>query len=213
MADFNFNLWYDSYDPNFTQISKDSLIPEKWITYQSISQDKYKDYILKPINRYVEFLYPKPELVSISESTVRLRQRTHAEIFLLENDSGFRNIDRPHMRQYYQTKKEYPTSSSCFDPAFLFYVPWFLDHSCVAKFENIEGSSFEVYDSTFSYYPVSSETYYVEPHLVPFRFKKVGPHMKSESFGKIKRSSPMFDIVIDSDAIIIERIRKFYEEN
>jgi hypothetical protein len=117
------------------------------------------------------------------------------------------------MRQYYQTKKEYPSSDECFDPAFLFYVPWFIDHSCVARFENVEDSPFLVYDSSFRYKLAPDYADYIEPHLVPFKFKRAGDHMKRKGFGKVPRSSTMFDIVIDSDAIIIERIRKFYEKN
>lgn len=211
MSNFNFDLWYESYDPNFTEICYDSFIPEKWITYQSISQDKYEGIILKPINRYVEFLYPKPELVSIKDGKVRLRQKTHAGIFLLDNEEGFRNVDRPHMRQYYQTKKEYPDTPDCFNPAFLFYVPWFIDHSVTVSFESIDGSPFLVYPSTFDYAPVERNSQYIEPHFVPFKFKRVGPHMSTNSFGKINKQAPMFDMVFDSDAIIVERIRKVYE--
>ena len=158
-------------------------------------------------------MYPKPELISISENKIRLRQKTHAAIFLLEKDGHFRNVDRPHMRQYYQTSNQYPISKDCFEPAYLFYTPWFIDHSCMVKFENIEDSPFLVYNSSFKYDPVDRMADYVEPHFVPFRFKRVGPHMKSKDFGKIQKSAPMFDMVIDADAIIIERIRKFYEEN
>jgi len=210
---FNFNLWYDTYDPNFIQISHDSNIPEKWIRYQSISRDKYNDSIIKPINRYVEFLYPRPELISIEGSQVRLRQKTHADIFLLENKAGFRNVDRPHMRQYYQTKKSYPLREDLFEPAFVFYVPWFIDGGATVKFENIEDSPFLVYESSFTYAAISNTTDYVEPHFVPFRFKRSGKHMVNNNFGKIKRQSPMFDMVFDSSAIMIERIKDFYEKN
>jgi hypothetical protein len=213
MESFNFDLWYDTYDPNFTQISYDSRIPEKWIRYQSISRDKYDSSIIKPINRYVEFLYPRPELISIEGSQVRLRQKTHADIFLLETETGFRNVDRPHMRQYYQTKKQYPKEDSLFDPAFVFYTPWFVDDNVNVKFEKIENSPFLVYDSSFSYKAITSDANYIEPNFIPFKFKRKGSHMVNDNFGKIKRGTPMFDMVFDSSAIIIERIKDFYEKD
>jgi hypothetical protein len=210
---FNFNLWYDTYDPDFIKISYESRIPEKWITYQSISRDKYDDSIIKPINRYVEFLYPKPELVSIEGTQVRLRQKTHADIFLLDNEDGFRNVDRPHMRQYYQTKKAYPSEEDLFEPAFVFYVPWFIDSDIAVKFEKVEDSPFLVYESLFNYKAIPNSIDYIEPHFVPFKFKKKGGHMVNNNFGKVKRQSPMFDMVFDASAIMVERIKDFYEKN
>jgi hypothetical protein len=213
MESFNFNLWYDTYDPDFIKISHESRIPEKWINYQSISRDKYDHSIIKPINRYVEFLYPRPELISIEGTQVRLRQKTHADIFLLEKNGNFRNVDRPHMRQYYQTKREYPKEDNLFDPAFVFYVPWFIDDNVSVKFETIKDSPFLTYESFFNYSPISVDTQYVRPHLVPFKFKRKGKHMIDYGFGKIKKGSPMFDMVFDSSAIMIERIKDFYEKN
>lgn len=210
---FNFNLWYDTYDPNFIQISHESNIPEKWIRYQSISRDKYDSSIIKPINRYVEFLYPRPDLVSIIGSEVRLRQKTHADIFLLDKERGFINVDRPHMRQYYKTKKAYPLEKDLFEPAFIFYVPWFIDDNVTVKFENVKDSPFLVYPSSFSYAKILSTTDYIEPHFVPFKFKKTGKHMVKDGFGKIKKESVMFDMVFDSNDIMIERIKDFYEKN
>lgn len=213
MESFNFNLWYDTYDPDFIKISHDSNIPEKWIRYQSISRDKYDDSPIKPINRYVEFLYPRPELVSVEGSRVRLRQKTHADIFLLETRFGFKNVDRPHMRQYYQTKKDYPLGEDLFEPAFVFYVPWFIDSDIPVRFEKVEDSPFLVYESLFNYKAIPNNMDYIEPHFVPFKFKRKGRHMVNDSFGKIKRQSPMFDMVFDSSAIMIERIKDFYEKN
>jgi hypothetical protein len=161
----------------------------------------------------VEFLYPRPELISIEGTQIRLRQKTHADIFLLETNLGFRNVDRPHMRQYYQTKKEYLKEDNLFDPSFVFYVPWFIDDNVSVKFETIGDSPFLTYESFFNYSPISADTRYVSPHFVPFKFKRKGKHMLDDGFGKIKKGSPMFDMVFDSSAIMIERIKDFYEKN
>lgn len=212
--EIDFELWYNTYDPIFTDISKKSLLPDKWINYQQIDHDKYQDLIIKPINQYVQALYQPPELVSAEGNTVRLRQKNHAGFFLLDSTEGFINVDRPHMRQYYQTKLSYPADDQCFDPVFLFYTPWFIDYDVTAVIEGTtEKSPFMVYPVNVKYSKVPRNTRYVEPKFVPFRFKKMGPHMVKESFGKIPAGSEMFDIVIVGDDILIEKIGRFYEKN
>jgi hypothetical protein len=214
LESFNFNLWYDTYDPKFIEICHQSRIPDKWVSYQKINHSKYLGSILKPINQYVEALYPPPKLISLDNNTIRLRQYTHAGIFLLDNTIEFTNVDRPHMRQYYQTKNSYPLKDDCFEPAYLFYVPWAIDEQITARFEQpLEDSSFHIYPSSYVFNKIPESAQYVEPNFVPFKFKKVGKHMATESFGKIPSGSPMFDIVIDSNDILIKRIKEFYEHN
>jgi hypothetical protein len=214
IEDDDFNVWYNSYDPNFLEIGRASLIPDKWQNYQAINHDKFAESIIKPINRYVQELYPRPDLVSIKDNLVTLRQRNHAQIFLLDSTDGFINIDRPHMRQYYQTRQEYPADTECFDQPYLFYAPWFLDENVEASFcQADEWSPFKIYEKDVFYNKQDRSTKYVEPYFIPFRFKKVGPHMKQESFGKIDKGVAMFDIKILLDDILIEKIRNFYEED
>jgi hypothetical protein len=215
---FNFNIWYESYDPHFTDINRKSFIPEKWLSYQAIDHDKFGELPIKPINRYVEKLYPRPDLVSINDGVVRLRQRNHAEILLLDYDpnhrNSFRNLDRPHMRQYYQTKKDYPEIDICFDQVYLFYTPWILDENLDVIFEQAEEESpVYIYETKSSFQKESKDCRYIEPKFVPFRFKKIGPHMSTQNLGKVKRLSPIFDIVFQADDILIERIKEFYEKN
>jgi hypothetical protein len=213
MDNFNFNLWYDTYDPNFTDISHRSLLPEKWITFHAISHDKFDRSVIKPINRYVEFLYPRPELISIENNLVTLRQRTHAEIFLLQEE-GFRNIDRPWMRQYYQTKNNFANQSDCFDEPYLFYTPWFLDLDITARIRPAgEDSPFEIKEKDIHYKKVSKFSQYVDPEFILFKFRRNGPHMVSDTFGKIPLGSAMFDIVFPANDIIIEKVKDFYEQN
>jgi hypothetical protein len=213
MDDFNFNLWYEAYDPGFTEININSLVPLKWLKYSEINHNRYSESLIKPINRYVEKLYPMPELVSIEGNTVRLRQKNHAEFFLLYKDGKFVNRDRPHIRQYYNTKAKYPESEDCFDPVYLFYAPWFIDSEVSVRFEQPANSPFEIYGFESQYKPISSNAEFVEPFFIPFRFKKVGSHMVSENYGRIKRQSPMFDIVLDLNDILIKKVEKFYEKD
>jgi hypothetical protein len=212
MNNFNFNLWYETYDPNFIDISHKSLLPEKWINFQAISHDVFNNSVIKPINRYVEFLYPKPELISIINNTITLRQRNHAEIFLLQ-EKEFKNIDRPWMRQYYQTKDNFEVADSFSEP-YIFYMPWFLDIDIEAAIKNPEEESpFVIKEKNVLYKKVSRFSQYVEPSYVSFKFKKSGPHMVKDNFGKIPIGSAMFDIVFSVDDIIVEKIKDFYEYN
>lgn len=211
---YNFNIWYETYDPNFIEISQRSLIPYKWLSYKTVTKDKVYDSPIKPINRYVEFLYPEPELVSIQGNSIRLRQRNHAEIFLLENEKGFKNIDRPHMRQYYQTAKTFSPDASCFDPVYIFYVPWFIDEDIEIKFERPqEDSPFLIYPTSDRYNKINGNEEFIEPKFVPFRFKKDGDHMDRPGFGRIKIGSPMFDIIFDASDILVQKIKDFYGKN
>jgi len=214
MNSFNFNIWYESYDPNFIDINKKSLVPEKWLSYQKINHDKFANSILKPINRYVEALYPAPELVSIIENQVTLRQKTHAGIFLLNDSGSFYNVDRPHMRQYYQTKINHSFDSDCFDKPYVFYVPWAIDADVEVKIKqpNTE-SPFKIKESAVSYKKINQSTLYLEPNFVSFKFKRIGAHMINQDFGKIKPGAPMFDITLSLSDILVERMREFYENN
>jgi hypothetical protein len=210
----NFNIWYETEDPNFIDISIRSNIPRNWLSYQAILRGANKDSVIKPINRYVERLVPAPELVSIENNIVRLRQGNHAEVFLLEREDGsFYNVDRPWMRQYYNTDQSaYDTPAECFPGAYKFYIPWILDEHVSISIEPVKDSPFYVYPQTINCYPIPNILEYLHPFFVPFHFKRIGDHMVTEQFGKIRRQSPMFDMVFAANDILIERVRKFYEE-
>lgn len=209
----NFNIWYDTIDPNFTEISHRSNIPRHWLSYQTIISGPNKDSIIKPINLYVQRLVPPPKLISIDNNTVRLRQTTHAEIFLLQDEDGFYNVDRPWQRQYYNTdSSKYLTPKDCFEGAFKFYMPWFIDDNVSIVVEQVEDSPFAIHPQSFNCYSVPNYVNNVEPFFVPFHFKKIGSHMESESFGKTLRQSPMFDMVFSATDIMIDRVRNFYEK-
>lgn len=213
--DFDFTVWYDTYDPSFIDISRKSRLPDKWLNFQKVMNGPYKNSIIKPINRYVEALYPAPDLISIENNEVRLRQRNHAEFFLLSQDGNFRNLDRPWMRQYYNTREEPQNVDGCFPGAFKFYVPWIIDARVDVSFEapKDEESPFLVYPKKVVYAEIPADTDYIEPEFVKFNFKSTGSHMEDQEFGRILRRSPMFDIVFKADDIIVERVRKFYEHN
>jgi hypothetical protein len=209
----NFDIWYDTKDPSFTELSQRSNIPFAWLSYGVILQGKNKDSILKPINRYVERLVPPPKLISIENNIVRLRQGNHAEMFLLEKDDGeFYNVDRPWQRQYYNTALDFD-AEDCFPGTFKFYVPWFIDEDVMVYFyPPEEDTPFQTYPSIAPYKQVPINARFVEPHFVPFRFKRVGTHMVNDKFGKIPKQSAMYDMVFYANDIIVERVKEFYEK-
>ena len=85
---YDFNIWQETWDPVFSEISEKSRININWLTYSKILDSEYKDCVIKPVNNYVRNLYPAPQLISIENNTVRLRQGNHAEFFLLKKENG-----------------------------------------------------------------------------------------------------------------------------
>jgi len=212
----DFDVWYNTNDPIFSDISLKSRLPGKWVAYQPVRVGKYADSVLKPINSYVQSLVPPPRLISIEGNVIRLRQENHAEFFLLEKEDGsFRNIDRPWMRQYYNTAEEHIPMAGCFPGTFKFYTPWFLDQDDIeVNYEAPDSDTpFYIYPKTFVSKKVKPDDIYKEPEFISFHFKRVGPHMQTEKFGKIKRQQPMYDMVFEADDIMVQRVRKFYEQD
>ncbi len=212
---YNFNLWYETYDPVFSEISRNSRIPIKWYSFEENKSLVYKNTIIKPINKYVEVLYPKPKLIDISDNIIRLRQYNHAEFFLLEKrHNQFFNLDRPWMRQYYQTKEHPEKIDGCFDPTYKFYTPWVIDENIKISIEQPqEDSPFFIYETSVQREKMMIDQSILEPDFVSFKFKRVGPHMVSDKFGKIKLNTPLFDIVFEGSGTIVERVKDFYEQH
>jgi hypothetical protein len=210
----DFNIWFNSPSESFLYINQRSRIPNKWLSYDRVLSGKYKDSIIKPSNLYVENLYIRPELVSIEGNTIRLRQGNHAEFFLLENDDEFYNKDRPWMRQYYMSDMDVELPGGCFPGNFRFYVPWFIDLDVIVKIKKPDAESpFYIYEREIDFKKTSAATTHIDPPFVNFHFKRVGSHMIDEKFSKVRRNSPMFDMVFEADDIIVQRVREFYNGN
>jgi hypothetical protein len=212
-TNYDFNVWYNTYDPSFIDISAKSLIPDKWANYQRVVDGKHGESIIKPLNKYVEALYPAPKLISVEDGVVTLRQHNHAEIFLLEKENELKALDRPWMRQFYRSKIDQPENSNCFSDTFVAYIPWFIDANVLVLIRGVDGSPFCIIEKTDAYHKVPKETAYLEPMMVSFRFSRIGDHMEEKHFGKVRRNTPMFDIIFKADDTIIERVKDFYEQD
>jgi hypothetical protein len=212
MQEVDRDIWSKTKDPDFIKICEESLVPARWVLFDQINKEKFGDSIIKPINKYVEYLYPPPELISISESSIVLRQKTQADIYILNNaDVGFYNIDRTWVRQYYRTAMPFDQHPDCFsEEIYKFYVPWILDYPTKVKYVPVPGSAILPIplNSNFNYIP--KDIHAIHPPMVACYFKKIGKHMKDSEQGIIKRGEPMFDMIIESNAIIEERVRSFY---
>ena len=207
--DHDFDIWYKSKHESFLYINERSRVFPRWLTLEGIS--KQKD-IIKPINLYAKNLYPNPVKLSLENSTV-IQQRTHAEIFLLNDENGFYNLDRPWIRQYYLSDQEYSLPSNCFPGIYRFYVPWIIDEDFTVKIMQAENSPFLIYEKEITFNKIHPDMNKFDPPFVHFHFKKEGSHMIDESFSKIPRQSPMYDMQILGNDIIEERVREYYEQH
>ncbi len=211
--EFNFNLWDEVYDPQFTEMCRASRVPEKWLTAKNID-GKYKDSIIKPVNQYLEYMAFPPKLISIVNNTVTLQYQLFADIYLrMQKDRPYYHSERPWIRQYYQTKNSWDSGSLSRTPAYKTFTYWIIDADITARVVEPDGSPFEVPDSTVSFYKVQDWEDYIVPQFVSFKFKLDGSHMKDNGrYGEIYRGSPAFNIEFEANDIIVERVRKFYEE-
>lgn len=214
-TDYDFGVWKSSYDPNFVEISFKSRVPEKWLNFQKIaSSEKYKSSIIKPINAYAEALYPAPKLISINNNFIILRQYTHAEVFILVNEKDRKFLDRPWMRQFYKSSYIADLDPECFDDTFVAYTPWVIDSACEVKFViPEEESAFKIFETTRYCADIPADTRYLEPFMIPFRFKKDGSHMADAEFGKVRKMSPLYDMVIPRNDIIDLGLKEFYAKD
>lgn len=221
----DFFIWHKSKSESFLWINKRSRVPSRWLSYAEGIKGKDSD-IVKPINLYVDRLYPKPKLISIDNNIVTIQQTNHAEIFLvsspeiintMERDEPYKerimwNLDRPWIRQYYLSDREdFSDSTICFDQTFRFYVPWIIDEDISVKIKQPEDSPFLILEDTVNFKKILDNTQQIDPPFVHFQFKKIGNHMIDQDYGKISRFSPMYNMVFEASDIMVKEIRRFYE--
>lgn len=212
----DFNVWDSTIDPNFIDICAKSKIPDRWVSYRRISSDKkYTGSVLKPINKYVESLYPPPKLISIDDKEIRLRQFSHAEVFILVNSDVEKFLDRPWMRQFYKSGQLAQPDEECFDNVFAAYTPWVIDLDVTVDFKipTEEETAYKILECQRDFYKIPERTEYLEPQMIPFRFKKIGKHMQDQEFGKVKKDSAIYDMVIPRNDTIEQKVKEFYAKD
>lgn len=204
-------FWVDSENLSFPELEKQSFVPEKWARYDLV-EPEYKWLPIRPINRYVSNLYPRPELLSIDGNIVTLLQKTHAEIWVQpREDESLYALDKCHQRQFYPSSKSI-NSKDCFLATYRFYLPWIPGFSTNVKINKVSSlfSPFVIEEKNISFNPPQDNDTYVNTPFVNFNIKKYGEHMHDHRYGIIEIGSPMFEIVLDVSDLMLLEIKKEY---
>lgn len=212
----NRDVWYNTKDPDFLDISVKSMVVERWLSYDPVRAGKYKDSPIKPINNYVQNIATPPTLVSIAENKVRLRYHLYADIFLLKKEGKeLYHVDRTWIRQYYLTNANMPDRDDCFEGTFKFFIPWFVEESPNFKILQPDQESPVVVIEGYSHFPLppSKTERYVNTSFVLFKFRNTGSHMVDAELGIPRRGDPIFDLEFTVNDIILERIEKYYAQD
>ena len=210
--DANFNIWYETYDPEYVDINLKSRVPDLWMKHDQVS-DRYAGSIIKPVNQYVEYMCPPPKLVSINGNTITLLQNSYAEIMIDNTKEDFYTVEKVWLRQYYQSKTNTTDVSENFDQGYIYFMPWIIDEDVTASVSGVEGSPFSITDGSIVFNKINNDIDYVSPPSMGFSFKRYGSHMKVQnSWGIIRKGTPVYSITMDVSDIIVERVKDFYEK-
>lgn len=203
-------FWLNSANLSLYDILSESRVPDKWKRFDLI-EDKFLKLPIKPINRYVSNLYPIPELISIDmqNSTVMLRQKTHAEIWVEPRSNGLYAVDKTWQRQFYPSENQY-VDNNCFDATYKFYVPWFFDGNANAKVFEVIGSPFHI-NSQNLIFTSKNLAESVDVNFVDFKIYKTGRHMVNSRYGIIDIGTPMYDLQISLNEEEMKAINEQYK--
>lgn len=206
-------VWYNTPDPNFVELSKKSRIPHRWLSYDIVREGKYINLPIKPINGYVQNIYDEPKVIDITENKVTVRFFLSADIYLCENseeDNGFYNVDRLWMRQYYLSEEHMKEIDECYPGTFKFFVPWFIDQTGEVEYLNVDESHFVIQSKKDMWFTPDTKSAFIMPHMVLFRFK----HIKiNKEFYTIDKGTPMFDMRVTVNDIMLSKIKEIYANN
>ena len=187
------DFWINCEEMSFSEITRTSKIPERWRRFDMID-NKYENYILKPINTYVSELYPRPEIVFLDKFSgkVTLRQKTHAEIWVSPSGDNLYALDKTWQRQFYPSGRKY-LKDSCFIATYKFYVPWVVDSEILATVSGVPDSPFNVEDQEIMFSNLNNQTL-IDTNFVDFKIKIEGSHIVNSKYGIIDIGTPMYDI-------------------
>lgn len=202
-------FWVNSASLTLWDILTESRLPDKWKRFDLI-EDDYSRCLIKPINRYVSNLYPRPELISINTSdlSVTLRQNTHAEIWVKPNGDDLYALDKTWQRQFYPSSNYY-CHNECFDASYKFYMPWIIDDNVDATISKCENSPFVINTNNIVFNKSIISDRFPE-YFIDFNIKKEGKHMIGNTYGIIDIGTPMYDIIIKLNSNQIEKVYEQY---
>jgi hypothetical protein len=200
--------WINSAEKSFSTLVAESKMLPEFSNSSLLKNMGYRDKVLVPVNPYVEYFYPKPELIKTNTEII-LRQKTHAEIWVEYKKDYLYMLDKCWQRQFYPSKNICDSLNN--NPVYRFYVPWTIE------FEDsflIESTSpvFDIYTKSITFSKRDFDNNFIDTPFVDFTIKKHGPHMKTDDYGIVNVGTPIYDIII-KNSDISERIIKEYESN
>jgi hypothetical protein len=201
------DFWVDSENLSFPELEQQSFIPSKWSRYDLL-EEKYKNLIIKPVNKYVSSLYPKPQLVSIINNVVRIRQKTHAEIWVKpRQDGSLYALDKCHQRQFYPSHLSIK-NNECYDATYRFYIPWFINRPTSILILNCgtPDSPFSIIEQVIDFVPPVVDPEYFDTPFVHFNIKKSGEYIKDSRYGIIDIGTSMYDLEFKVSSDDIKKI-------
>lgn len=214
MSPYPAKSWLDCHSNSFIEIQNIAMVKSNWKSFQKVlNNDKYKNLILKPVNNYVLYLYPKPELISYKEDEIVLRQRTHADIWFYDYKDYRYVLDRPHQRQFYPSKiKNFLPNEHVYPEQFRFYIPWIFDYPCNIEYKNVqdEDTSFLIFEKNITYDYIDHNLQEINTDFISFFIYKQSNYKIDSDYGIIKFGTAMYDIII-KDKNVIKEIIKIYE--
>lgn len=205
--------WINSENLSFSSIVRQSKIPEHWARYDS-EYVKNINSVLKPVNKYALSLYPRPEILNISDNLVTFRQRTHAEIWV-ENkeDDVLYALDKCYQRQFYPSKNNIE-SNECFRPTYKFYIPWFINKDVNITIDPVldEDTPFSIVRKNFTANAIQANAPYADTEFVDFKIKNTGKYYLKEKYAIIGKNTSMYDMSVILSNEEIERLKDDYEQ-
>jgi hypothetical protein len=189
--------WLSSENLSFSSIVRQSKIPDHWARYDSEHLRSVKS-VLKPVNKYVLSLYPRPEILDIKNNLVTFRQRTHAEIWIEDKGNNILYaVDKCHQRQFYPSKNNIEIAG-CFLATYRFYIPWFINKNVEIKIDTVknEKTPFHINKKIFLSNFVDMSTPYVDTEFINFKIKNVGEYSLKENYGIISKNTAMYDMSV-----------------
>jgi hypothetical protein len=199
--------WINSEDKDFRTLVKESKMIPEFFDSRFLKNMGYENRLLVPVNPYVEYFYPKPNLIK-TDTGILLRQKTHAEIWVEYQGDFLYMLDKCWQRQFYPSKNSYNNLDD--KKLYRFYVPWTIEHQEPFEIRSIS-ESFNIHTGSISFYKRDFNETFIETPFIDFTLKRNGPHVKADNYGIVSIGTPMYDIVINHGDLA-EKVIKEYEQ-
>jgi hypothetical protein len=202
--------WINSSNKTFRELVLESRLYPEWGVSGHVFDSSYTSKFLIPVNRYAEIFHNKPELL-VYDDHIRLRQTTHAEIWVEERTGGLYALDKCWQRQFYPSELNYENQEGSFPALYKFYMPWIINIDKSFKIESNFGndSPFNVMTNFINFKNINFFNPILETEWVHFFINKNVKHMEDSTYGIIDIKTPMYDIIIE-DLDVIDKIKKEY---